>query len=142
MPTDPNLIWRTNRGKTLLQKRGARKGSVPQPKSLSSPGLVRALSAKSRHCLDDSGQENHGAALKPLPQEIRNPWRGINMWREFKWDMRHPNAMRRRALLGMKGQNPLVSGHERLLGLAFVVVGLIQVVGGVAALLVAYGVLG
>ena len=35
-----------------------------------------------------------------------NPWTGINAWKEFKYDARHPKQFLRRAWDGLMGRNP------------------------------------
>jgi hypothetical protein len=70
----------------------------------------------------------------PMP---RNPWRGISMWKEFKYDMRHPKQNFKRSIYGIKGQNPLVTKEERFLGFCFLVAGGLQLIIGLAAIIVA-----
>jgi hypothetical protein len=57
----------------------------------------------------------------------RNPWTGINAWKEFKYDMRHPLVFLRRALAGLRGEIPQVPKLHRAVGGAAVVVGLANV---------------
>ncbi len=67
----------------------------------------------------------------------RNPWAGINAWRELLYDARHPARFLRRALDGARGQNPDVPGDVRIAGIGMVVVGLLMVAVGLYAALAA-----
>lgn len=73
-----------------------------------------------------------------LPQNIRNPWKGISLWKEFKWDVTHPGKMHRRAMLGIKGENPELPEVWRWLGLAMISLGAIYFMAGLTVVVLSY----
>ena len=62
----------------------------------------------------------------------RNPWTGIHAGREFLYDLRHPMLFHRRVIAGLRGDNPRVGKEQRLLGLALMIVGGLNILVGMA----------
>jgi hypothetical protein len=66
--------------------------------------------------------------------DLRNPWHGVDAWREFKYDARHPVRMVRGAVANVNN----VPRAQRQLGLAVMGVGAAQALVGVAMLVRGY----
>jgi hypothetical protein len=68
----------------------------------------------------------------------RNPWTRIHAGREFLYDLRHPLLFGRRVLAGLRGEIPQVGRQQRVLAVAMMAVGGVNVLTGAAV--VAHGI--
>ena len=72
----------------------------------------------------------------------RNPWHGCESpWQEFKWAVRHPGDFFCASWAGLRGHDTGTTKELRVFGYAMLGLGSLQLVGGIVALLIGYGVI-
>lgn len=73
-----------------------------------------------------------------LLPHLRNPWKGISVWKEFWYDVRHPILLHKRVWEGAMGRNPEVTSLERVVGIMMILVGCLMMLLGATVLFLNY----